>query len=99
MKILRNRSRRNAARRRACVRSLRRIGSTRRTGGNPSQPSQLSQRTYTYDDLDRLATDGDTAYTYDAAGNRLAKTDAGGTVSYTLGARQLMMLCQIQLLH
>jgi YD repeat-containing protein len=23
---------------------------------------------------------------YDAAGNRLAKTDAGGTVSYTLGA-------------
>ena len=22
---------------------------------------------------------------YDAAGNRLAKTDAGGTVSYTLG--------------
>ena len=25
---------------------------------------------------------------YDAAGNRLSKTDAGGTVTYTLGARQ-----------
>ena len=65
-----------------------RIVSRNYTLGNPSQPSpmsQLSQKTYTYDDLDRLAADGDVAYTYDAAGNRLAMTDASGTTTYTLG--------------
>ena len=46
--------------------------------------SQFSQRTYTYDDFDRLATDGDTAYACDAAGNRLSKADVGGIVAYTL---------------
>ena len=41
---------------------------------------------YSYDDLDRLAMDGDVSYTYDAAGNRLAKIDpANGTTLYTLG--------------
>ena len=28
-------------------------------------------RVYSYDDLDRLASDGDVAYTYDAAGSRM----------------------------
>ena len=32
-----------------------------------------------------LASDGDTAYAYDAAGNRMSMTDASGTVNYTLG--------------
>ena len=31
--------------------------------------SQPSQKTYAYDDFDRLGSDGDVAYTYDAAGN------------------------------
>ena len=43
------------------------------------------ERTYGYDALDRLASDGDTAYAYDAAGNRMSMTDASGTVNYTLG--------------
>ena len=42
-------------------------------------------RVYSYDDLDRLATDGDVAYTYDAAGNRMTRSDDGETVTYTLG--------------
>lgn len=42
-------------------------------------------RAYTYDDMDRLASDGDTDYTYDAAGNRTTKTDSAGTINYTLG--------------
>ena len=57
---------------------------------NPSQPSPMplsSHKTYTYDDLDRLAMDGDVSYTYDAAGNRLSKIDpANGTTLYTLGS-------------
>ena len=58
---------------------------------NPSQsqPSPMSHsfhRTYSYDDLDRLAMDGDVSYTYDAAGNRTAKIDpAQGSTLYTLG--------------
>ena len=48
-------------------------------------PSQSSQKTYTYDDFDRLATDGDVSYTYDAAGNRMTRTEAGETITYTLG--------------
>ena len=48
-------------------------------------PSQSSQRTYTYDDFDRLATDGDVTYTYDAAGNRMTRTENGETITYTLG--------------
>ena len=31
--------------------------------------SQPSQKTYAYDDFDCLGSDGDVAYTYDAAGN------------------------------
>ena len=42
-------------------------------------------RVYTYDDFDRLATDGDVAYTYDAAGNRMTRTENGETITYTLG--------------
>ena len=42
-------------------------------------------RAYAYDDLDRLASDGDVAYTYDAAGNRMTRTEDGATVTYTLG--------------
>ena len=47
--------------------------------------SQSSQKTYTYDDLDRLASDGDVAYTYDAAGNRMTRTEDGDTTTYTIG--------------
>ena len=47
--------------------------------------SQSSQRTYAYDDLDRLASDGDVAYTYDAAGNRMTRTEDGDTITYTIG--------------
>ena len=42
-------------------------------------------RVYSYDDLDRLASDGDVAYTYDAAGNRMTRTENGDTITYTLG--------------
>ncbi|MBR3957900.1 MAG: hypothetical protein IKJ89_08625 [Kiritimatiellae bacterium] len=42
-------------------------------------------RVYAYDDLDRLASDGGVAYTYDAAGNRMTRTEDGETVTYTLG--------------
>ena len=42
-------------------------------------------RVYTYDDFDRLASDGDVAYTYDAAGNRMTRTEDGDTITYTLG--------------
>ncbi len=40
---------------------------------------------YAYDVMDRLASDGGVAYTYDAAGNRMTKTENGETVIYTLG--------------
>ena len=43
-------------------------------------------RAYTYDDLDRLASDGGVSYTYDAAGNRTTKTENGETITYSLGA-------------
>ena len=68
--------------------ALGRIVSRSLTLGDPSLPSpmsQSSQRTYTYDDFDRLASDGDVAYTYDAAGNRLTRTEDGDTITYTLG--------------
>ena len=42
-------------------------------------------RVYTYDDFDRLASDGDVVYTYDAAGNRMTRVDDGETITYTLG--------------
>ena len=35
--------------------------------------------------FDRLVSDGDVAYTYDAAGNRLTRTEDGDTITYTLG--------------
>ncbi len=57
-----------------------RIVSRRHTLGN-----DVFERTYGYDALDCLASDGDTAYAYDAAGNRMSMTDASGTVNYTLG--------------
>ena len=41
-------------------------------------------RAYAYDDLDRLASDGDVAYTYDAAGSRMMRTEDGETITYTL---------------
>ena len=43
-------------------------------------------RDYAYDDMDRLASDGGTAYAYDAAGNRMTRTEDGETVTYSLGA-------------
>ena len=43
-------------------------------------------RDYAYDGMDRLASDGDTAYAYDAAGNRTSRTESGETVTYSLGA-------------
>ena len=57
--------------------------------GDPSQSSQISQSSqtnYAYDDLDRLASDGGVTYTYDAAGNRMTRTEDGETITYTLGA-------------
>ena len=42
-------------------------------------------RDYAYDDMDRLASDGGTAYAYDAAGNRMTRTENGETITYTLG--------------
>ena len=65
-----------------------RITSRSHALGDPSQPSpmsQSSQKAYAYDDLDRLASDGDVAYTYDAAGNRMTRTENGETITYTLG--------------
>lgn len=47
--------------------------------------SNAFDRAYAYDDLDRLASDGGVAYTYDAAGNRMTRTENGSTVTYTLG--------------
>ena len=68
--------------------ALGRIVSRSHTLGDPSQPSpmsQSSQKCYIYDDLDRLASDGDITYTYDAAGNRMTRTEDGETIAYTLG--------------
>ena len=69
--------------------ALGRITSRSHTLGDPSQPSspmsQSSQKTYAYDDFDCLASDGDVAYTYDAAGNRMTRTEVGDTITYTLG--------------
>ena len=69
--------------------ALGRITSRSHTLGDPSQPSspmsQSSQKSYTYDDFDRLASDGDVSYTYDAAGNRMTRTEGGETITYTLG--------------
>ena len=42
-------------------------------------------RAYAYDGMDRLASDGGTAYAYDAAGNRMTRTEDGETVTYSLG--------------
>ena len=42
-------------------------------------------RSYAYDSLDRLASDDGVTYTYDAAGNRMTRTENGATVTYTLG--------------
>ena len=85
--------------RRACVRASRRIVSCGRVGVARFEYDAIGRivsrghalgtntfdRAYTYDDFDRLAADGDVTYAYDAAGNRLSKTDAGGPVAYTLG--------------
>ena len=38
-------------------------------------------RSYSYDSLDRLASDDGVAYTYDAAGNRMTRTENGATVT------------------
>ena len=68
--------------------ALGRITSRSHTLGDPSQPSpmsQSSQKCYIYDDLDRLASDGDVAYTYDAAGNRMTRAEDSDTITYTLG--------------
>ena len=66
-----------------------RITSRSHALGDPFQPSspmsQSSQKAYAYDDLDRLASDGGVAYTYDAAGNRMTRTENGETITYTLG--------------
>ena len=68
--------------------ALGRIVSRSHVLGDPSQPSpmsQSSQKTYAYDDFDRLASDGDVSCTYDAAGNRMTRTEDGETITYTLG--------------
>ena len=64
-----------------------RITSRSHVLGDPSQPSPMSQsfqKAYAYDNFDRLASDGDVTYTYDAAGNRLTRSENGETVTYTL---------------
>jgi len=62
-----------------------RIVSRRHEIGGQSQMPQSFQKNYAYDDLDRLASDGDVFYTYDAAGNRMTRTEDGETITYTLG--------------
>ena len=47
--------------------------------------SNAFDRVYAYDDLDRLASDDGVTYTYDAAGNRMTRTEDGETITYTLG--------------
>ena len=48
--------------------------------------TNVFDRVYGYDGLDRLVADGDVSYEYDAAGNRLAKRGgAEGDVEYQLG--------------
>ena len=47
--------------------------------------SNAFDRVYAYDDLDRLSSDGGVTYTYDAAGNRMTRTENGETITYTLG--------------
>ena len=47
--------------------------------------SSAFDRVYAYDDLDRLASDDGVTYTYDAAGNRMTRTENGLTTTYTLG--------------
>ena len=56
------------------------IVSRRHSLGDPSCPSQMSQssqKSYAYDDLDRLASDDDVTYTYDAAGRRIIASKTG----------------------
>ena len=65
--------------------ALGRITSRSHSLGTPSHPSPMSQKTYAYDDFDRLASDDDVTYTYDAAGNRMTRTEDGDTVTYALG--------------
>ena len=47
--------------------------------------SNAFDRVYSYDDLDRLASDDGVTYTYDAAGNRMKRAENGATVTYALG--------------
>ena len=47
--------------------------------------SNAFDRVYSYDDLDRLASDDGVTYTYDAAGNRTTRTESGSMVTYTIG--------------
>ena len=47
--------------------------------------SNAFDRVYAYDDLDRLASNDGVTYTYDAAGNRMTRTEDGETITYTLG--------------
>ena len=47
--------------------------------------STAFDRVYAYDDLDRLASDDGVTYTYDAAGNRMTRTENGLTTTYTFG--------------
>ena len=47
--------------------------------------SNAFDRAYAYDDLGRLASDDGVTYTYDAAGNRMTRTENGATVTYALG--------------
>jgi len=43
-------------------------------------------RNYSYDDFDRISSDGIASYAYDAAGNRVTRTENGETVAYARGA-------------
>ena len=47
--------------------------------------SNAFDRVYAYDNLDRLTSDDGVTYAYDAAGNRMTRTENGATVTYALG--------------
>ncbi|MCV2885510.1 putative Ig domain-containing protein [Aestuariibacter sp. AA17] len=47
--------------------------------------------TYTYDDNDRLLSEGDNRYTYDAQGNLTEQTDGAITKTYTYNTNQRLM--------
>lgn len=65
--------------------SVRKNGVTQNTYAYDSNGNRITDGTVsaTYDAQDRLTQRGSTAYTYQPGGERLTRTDAGGTTTYT----------------